>query len=102
MAIGIFVVDSHVHGQRHAFRFKERGIKPDYATLAMGMPSAEVEVYDNSPRLLYHMERYQVDVAILIASFGMTNELNVEMMDKHPGKFMALCNAVATQHRARR
>ncbi|MDE3075975.1 MAG: amidohydrolase [Chloroflexota bacterium] len=102
MTQGIFVVDTHVHGQRHAFKFRERGIKPDYATLAMGMPAADVEVYDNSPRLLYHMERYGVDVAILIASFGMTNELNLAIMDQHPGKFVALCNAVRTQHRARR
>ncbi|MDE3075682.1 MAG: amidohydrolase family protein, partial [Chloroflexota bacterium] len=100
MAIGIFVVDSHVHGQRHAFKFKERGIKPDYATLAAGMPQAEVEVYDNSPRLLYHMDKYQVDVSVLIPAFGMTNELNLQIMDKHPDRFVALCNAVKTGHKA--
>lgn len=98
LARGIFVVDTHVHAQRHAFKFKERGIKPDYATLAEGM--AKVEVYDNSPRLLYHMDRYGVDVAVIQPAFGMTNELNLEIVRQHPDRFVALCNPVRTAHRA--
>jgi predicted TIM-barrel fold metal-dependent hydrolase len=97
---GIFVIDTHVHAQRHAFKFKEHGVKPDYRTLAKGMPLAEV--YDNSDRLLYHMERYGVDMCVIQPAFGMTNELNAEIVKKHPDKFVALCNAVETDHRALR
>lgn len=73
IARGRFVIDTHVHAQRHAFKFKERGIKPDYATLATGMP--DVEVYDNTPRLLYDMERYGVDMCVIMPAFGMTDEV---------------------------
>ena len=100
IARGRFVVDTHVHAQRHAFKFKERGIKPDYATLAEGMPM--VEVYDNSPRLLYDMERYGVDLCVIQPAFGMTNELNAEIVKKHPDKFIAMCSAVETQNKALR
>jgi predicted TIM-barrel fold metal-dependent hydrolase len=100
IARGIFVVDTHVHAQRHAFKFKERGIKPDFRALATDMPL--VEVYDNSDRLLYHMERYGVDMCVIQPAFGMTNELNVQIVKKHPDKFVALCNAVQTSHKAER
>ena len=36
IARGRFVVDTHIHAQRHAFKFKERGIKPDFATVGRG------------------------------------------------------------------
>ena len=78
IATGRFLLDTHVHAQRHAFKFKERGIKPSYSTLAEGM--ADVDVYDNSPRLLYDMERYGVDMCVLIPAFGMTDELNAEIV----------------------
>ena len=98
LAMGIFVVDTHVHAQRHAFKFKERGIEPDYTKLAQGMPLAEV--YDNSPRLLYHMQRYNVDMCVIQPAFGMTNELNAELVERYPDKFVALCNSVETSHKA--
>jgi hypothetical protein len=37
MIPGRFVVDTHVHAQRHAFKFQERGIDPNYANLTEGM-----------------------------------------------------------------
>lgn len=89
MIPGRFVVDTHVHAQRHAFKFQERGIDPNYATLAEGMSSdPEVVIYDNSPRLLYDMERYGVDMCIISPAFGMTDEINQEIMKKHPDKFV--------------
>ena len=100
IAIGRFLVDTHVHAQRHAFKFKERKIKPDYATLAEGMP--DVEVYDNSPRLLYDMERYGVDMCIIQPAFGMTDELNGEIVKNHPDKFIAMAGATAYKKKARR
>ncbi len=100
IAGSIFTVDTHVHGQRHAFKFKEKGLKPDYATLAAGMSTAEV--YDNSDRMLYHMDRYQVDVCVLLPAFAMTNEINLEIVKKHPDRFVAMCSAMETHHKSER
>jgi len=68
-----FIVDTHVHAQRHAAKFKERGVKPDFTTLSKEMGLADT--YDNSPCLPYDMERYGVDMCVLQSAFGMTNEL---------------------------
>ena len=89
IAKGRFIIDTHVHAQRHAFKFKKRGIKPGFRALAEGMP--DVEVYDNTPRLLYDMEVYGVAMCVIIAAFGMTDELNAEIIKKHPDKFAAMC-----------
>ncbi|MDR1205630.1 MAG: hypothetical protein LBL26_09160, partial [Peptococcaceae bacterium] len=70
LAKGIFTVDTHVHAQRHAFGFQNKGLDPEYSTLAEGMSHSVV--YDNSDRLLYHMDRYQVDVCVIFPAFGMT------------------------------
>jgi len=100
LARGRFVVDTHVHAQRHAFKFKEKGIKPDWATLAQGM--REAEVYDNSPRLLYDMDRYGVDMCVIVPAFGMTDALNAEIVKAHPDKFVALCSGTAYMERVRK
>ena len=100
LAKGIFVVDTHVHAQRHAFRFKEKGVKPEFKTLAGGMH--KIEAYDNSDRILYFMDRYNIDVAVLKSSFGMTNEINVEIIKKHPDRFAAFCTDMKTQQKCRR
>ena len=90
-----FVIDTHVHSQRHAAgkALKEKrqaeGKKGfDYLDLEsqMGM----LETYDNSKRLLYDMDCYGVDMCILQCAFGMTNELNVELMQKYPDKFRCM------------
>ena len=93
-----FIIDTHVHAQRHAAKFKDRGVKPDFTTLSKEMRL--VETYDNSPRLLYDMERYGVDMCILQPAFGMTNELNSEIAAKYPGKFLAMCHPVGTMKKA--
>jgi len=95
LAKGIFTVDTHVHAQRHAFKFQEKGIKPDYATLSGGMTL--VGAYDNSARLLYHMDRYDVDVAVILPAYAMTNEINAEIVKNNPDRFVALCRDVQTQ-----
>ncbi|MCL1834937.1 MAG: amidohydrolase [Oscillospiraceae bacterium] len=93
-----FVVDTHVHSQRHAAgaalkeRMKETGKSDiDYSDLNATMGG--LETYDNSPRLLYDMECYGVDMCILQPAFGMSNELNIELVEKYPDKFVAFCNA---------
>ncbi|MFC1901210.1 amidohydrolase family protein [Chloroflexota bacterium] len=90
MRIGRFIVDTHVHSQRHAAGEKLEG-STEYSDL--GRSIMEVEAYDNSPRLLYDMECYGVDMCIIEPAFGMSNELNVELVNKHPDKFVANCLA---------
>ena len=93
MKLGRFIVDTHVHSQRHAAGSALKGSK-DYGDLGHAM--FHIQAYDNSPRLLYDMECYGVDMCILEPAFGMTNEINVEQMKKHPDKFVCNCQRLWT------
>ncbi|MCL2336893.1 MAG: amidohydrolase [Firmicutes bacterium] len=91
---GRFVVDTHVHSQRHAAgahlkeRLQETGKKQtDYTDLSSIMQG--MGTYDNSERLLYDMECYGVDMCLLQAAFGMNNELNLALVEKYPDRFAA-------------
>lgn len=94
MKLGRFIVDTHVHSQRHAAGSQLKG-STEYSDL--GKAIMRVDAYDNSPRLLYDMETYQVDMCIIEPAFGMSNELNVELCKKYPDKFVANCQA-GTKH----
>jgi predicted TIM-barrel fold metal-dependent hydrolase len=98
VAKGIFMVDTHVHAQRHAYGFQKKGEDPDYAALSSGMSRSTV--YDNSPRLLYHMDRYGVDVAVIFPAFGMTNDIDLQIVDAHPDRFIALAWDVETRRKS--
>lgn len=93
-----FVVDTHVHSQRHAVKAKEKGSKVDFKTLSKDMRL--MDTYDNSPRLLYDMERYGVDMCVIQPAFAMTNELNAELVKKYPDRFLAMCLPVQTMKKA--
>jgi predicted TIM-barrel fold metal-dependent hydrolase len=88
MKLGRFIVDTHVHSQRHAAGKALQGSK-DYSTL--GTVMSMMDAYDNSARLLYDMERYGVDICVTEVAFGMTTEINLEQKHKYPDKFV--CNA---------
>ena len=62
--------------------------KIPYKALANIMP--KLHTYDNSKRLFYDMECYDVDMCILCSAFGMNNEINVKLVEKYPDKFRAL------------
>ncbi len=94
MNLGRFIVDTHVHSQRHAAGSTLKGSK-EYDDL--GRAIMQVDAYDNSPRLLYDMECYGVDMCIVEPAFGMSNELDVEIVKKYPDKFVANCQA-GTKH----
>jgi predicted TIM-barrel fold metal-dependent hydrolase len=110
--MGRFVVDTHVHAQRTvagpALRKKaeQAGESPkkklSYRALAETL--REVTAYDNSERLLFDMDTYGVDMCIIrpTMTLGMTNELNLAIVDKNPGKFAALCTPRNTFERALR
>ncbi|MCR4393656.1 MAG: hypothetical protein NUV31_04710, partial [Dehalococcoidales bacterium] len=88
MKLGRFIVDTHVHSQRHAAGAALKGSK-DFGDL--GKVMGQMEAYDNSSRLLYDMECYGVDMCILEPAFGMTNETNLEQKRKYPDKFAVNC-----------
>ena len=88
MKLGRFIVDTHVHSQRHAAGKALKGSKDfDKLGQVMGM----MEAYDNSPRLLYDMQCYGVDMCIIEPAFGMTNPNNVDQVKRYPDKFAACC-----------
>jgi predicted TIM-barrel fold metal-dependent hydrolase len=91
IATGRFVVDTHTHAQRHAVKWRERGTQPNYNALAANMH--ESETYDNSPRLLYDMGRYGVDMCVIQPAFSWTDEVNAQIVEANPDRFVALVGA---------
>ena len=112
MKLGRFVVETHCHAQRHAARIQQAGDDPDYGLLAGKMDTAvpadeadeddEVIVYDNSDRLKYDMEAYGVDMCVLLPAFGMTNEINHQIIQSDPDRFVAAAYPVQTKKKALR
>ncbi len=108
MKMGRFVVDTHVHSQRTAAgpelrkRVEKEGGPLKYSEL--GQVLREVTPYDNSARLLYDMEAYGVDMCVIrpAMTFGMNNDLNVALVEKHPDRFAALCTPRQTFEKAMR
>lgn len=97
MKAGRFVIDTHVHAQRFAAGEKVReamaGAKTpgkQWETLSHVM--RDMEPFLNADRLLYDMETYGVDMGVLLPAFGMTNALNLELVERYPDKFVAVCN----------
>lgn len=104
MKLGRFIVDTHVHAQRHAAgpELKKQGQatpkEMKYKDLSQVM--RKLTAYDNSARLLYDMKCYDVDMCVLLPAFGMTNEINAELVERYPDKFVAVCQAKKTAERA--
>ena len=63
------------------------------------MPS--MTTYNNAKRLLYDMDCYGVDMCILHPAFGMSNALNLELVEQYPDKFVALATCKDTVDRIR-
>jgi predicted TIM-barrel fold metal-dependent hydrolase len=103
MKLGRFIVDTHVHAQRFAAGKALGDAKVDTSRARYGDLASVIRrlsPYDNSPRLLYDMAAYDVDMCVLLPAFGMTNELNREIVDANPGRFVAVCGAMNTARRA--
>ncbi len=103
MRLGRFIVDTHVHSQRFAVgkefaeRFKDADVLR-YNDLADAISTATP--YDNSKRLVYDMDCYDVDMCVLLPAFGMTNELNLALVEKYPQRFVAVCSPTETARKA--
>ncbi len=110
MKLGRFIVETHCHAQRHAVRIQDHGDESNYETLPdkmkMAVPAdeaaddADVVVYDNSERVLRDMDTYDVDMCVLLPSFGMTNEINRQIIEAHPEQFIAAAAPVQTKKQA--
>ena len=105
MKAGRFVVDTHVHAQRFA---AGKGIseRPPETTGGsqwgtLGKTMSGLEPYDNTPRLEYDMACYGVDMCVLLPAFGMTDELNLEIVERSPEKYVAACGATEYIRRCR-
>jgi predicted TIM-barrel fold metal-dependent hydrolase len=82
---GRFVVDAHIH---ITTLYKPKGVKEGWDFT----PSRPIETFDNSAFTLYEMERYGVDMCVLLPSYvGTTNEMQAMLVDKYPDKFRAMC-----------
>ncbi len=104
MKLGRFVVDTHVHSQRFApgkDSFKNAKAKGHLSYNDLAAVIATAEPYDNSDRLLFDMDCYGVDMCVLLPAFGMTNELNLALVERHPDKFVAVCSATETLQKCR-
>lgn len=94
MKLGRFIVDTHVHAQRFAAgrAVQEKDAHPGQEWEALSQVLGGLEPYDNSARLIYDMDCYDVDMCVLLPAFGMTNELNARIVEAHPDRFVAVCN----------
>jgi predicted TIM-barrel fold metal-dependent hydrolase len=95
MKAGRFVVDTHVHAQRFAAgrSLSEQEFDPRRQWDMLGATMSGLEPYDNSARLAYDMDAYGVDMCVLLPAFAMTDELNLEIVDSAPDKYVAACGA---------
>ncbi|MQA84463.1 MAG: amidohydrolase family protein [Streptosporangiales bacterium] len=97
MKAGRFVIDTHVHAQRFAAGGAVREALSKAATggerwETLSHVMGGLTPYDNSARLIYDMECYGVDMGVLLPAFGMTNELNLQLVEKYPDRFVAVCS----------
>ena len=103
MKAGRFVVDTHVHGQRFAAggALADRKPAPTAQWDALGATMSGLVPYDNSLRLEYDMDCYGVDMCVLLPAFGMTDELNLEIVEHSPDNFVAACGITDYMRRCR-
>jgi Amidohydrolase len=114
MKAGRFVVDTHVHAQRFAAGKAVAEPEGDHSGGApnrvpsggsrwgtLGKTMSGLEPYDNTARLEYDMECYGVDMCVLLPAFGMTDELDLEIVERSPDRYVAACGATDYIRRCR-
>lgn len=101
-SIARFVVDTHCHittlyqpGTDEGWEVVERG---EWTGLR-----DELAIFDNCYLTMYDMDRYGVDMAILLPSItGTTNETQAKLVKRFPDRFRACCSDQKTILRAMR
>ncbi|MGW3124115.1 amidohydrolase family protein [Streptomyces sp. NPDC001107] len=109
MKAGRFIVETHAHAQRVAAggAVKEALAKARASGTrlnpwrVLGDTMFGLQPYDNSERLLFDMETYDVDMAVLLPAFGMTDELNATLVERYPDRFVAEYGAMEYGRRCR-
>lgn len=106
MRLGRFIVETHCHAQRIAARI---GDEDDISyqrlreKMLTSVPADEateddqVVIYDNSDRLMYDMDAYDVDMCVLQPGAWFENRLNQEIMERHPDTFVSAAAAIQTE-----
>ena len=74
LAKGLFMMDTHVFGQ---LRNRKK-----------------------NSSLLYHMDKYDIDMCVIKPVGGLSNQLNADIAKEHPDRFIALCNDEQIQIRS--
>lgn len=94
--IARFVVDTHSHISTLYQPKGEASMKMREQGKWNGM-IGEVEAFDNTDLAIYDMDRFGVDMAILLPSMaGTYNETQVKLMNKYPDRFRACCSDQTT------
>jgi len=101
-SIARFIVDTHCHISTLYQPATEEGWKMVEKGEWTGLVE-ELEHYDNSALTIYDMDRYGVNMAILLPSItGTTNENQAKIVKKHPDRFRACCSDQTTVLKAKR
>ena len=101
-SIARFIVDTHCHISTLYQPATEEGWKMVEKGEWTGLVE-ELEHYDNSALTIYDMDRYGVNMAILLPSItGTTNENQAKIVKKHPDRFRACCSDQTTVLNAKR
>ena len=91
-SIARFVVDTHCHITTLYQPATEEGWEKVEQCEWSGL-EYELEPFDNSFLTMYDMERYGVDMAVLLPSIpGTTNESQAKLVKRFPNKFRACCS----------
>ena len=95
-SIARFSVDTHMHLTTLYQPAGERSHQVRKEGKWTGL-TWEVEPYDNSSLALYDMDRYGIDMGVLLPSVvGTTNESQVRLVERYPEKFRACCSDQTT------
>lgn len=91
-SIARFIVDTHCHITTLYQPATEEGWEKVEQCEWSGL-EYELEPFDNSFLTMYDMDRYGVDMAILLPSIpGTTNESQAKLVKRFPDKFRACCS----------
>ncbi len=90
--IARFVVDPHAHLSTLYQPAGEESLRQREKGKWNGM-NGEVEPYENVELALYDMDRFGVDMAVLLPSMcGTFNEAQLRIVNKYPNRFRACCS----------
>ena len=99
-SISRFAVDTHMHISTLYMPAKDNARSQEmWEDGVWNGLTWEVEHHDNDKIAIYDMDRYGIDMAILLPSIpGTTNEHQAALVDKYPNRFRACCSDQTMRH----